>query len=206
MLASALLAGLLAGLLFDLGKVARVLLMAHTPPSFMIARYRRPLPLVGISVPFGTGKKGAFWRGVVLFCGDLFFCLACFAAVELILFYFNDGAFRLLVPVLLLAGVALWRYTAARAMALFAAWLAYALGAALVYFWAIATLPFRLARRYILRPAWRLVGYLRDRRRCRISAVLCREQLMLAATGLTDQNVLTKKKRKGKKHGEKAEK
>ena len=186
MLCNALLAGLALGLFYDVGRVVRVLLGAHTPPPFMAARYRRPLPLVGVGVPFRASGGWHAWRVAAVFAGDLLLCLTGYVAVELILLYFNDGALRLAVPLLMPIGFALWRRTAARLMTRVNAWLAYVLGVVLVYLWALVLLPFRLLRIVVVRPIRRLLCTLRLKRRGKISAALCRRQLAWAAVGFGD--------------------
>lgn len=203
MLQSALLAGLFLGALWDVLRVLRVVLMAHTPPAFMAPRYRRPLPLLHVGVPFRT-ERGIhrFWRAGVIFTGDLLFCLTGAVFSELILFYFNDGAFRLGVPLLLLLGLGLWQWSVSRLTTRLTAWLAYLLGAFLLYAWAVLLLPWRLLRLAIwqlcVRPGRRVLRHVKKVRRKRISTALCRRQLQLAAVGFEENAAAPLPQRKGR--------
>lgn len=199
MLQCALLAGLFLGALWDALRVLRVVLMAHTPPAFMAPRYRRPLPLLGTGVPF-RAEAGIhrLWRVGVIFTEDLLFCLVGALLSELILFYFNDGTFRLGVPLLLVLGLALWQLTVSRLITRITALLAYLLGALLLYLWALFLLPWRLLRlvllRFCLRPARRLLRYIKEARKKRISTALCQRQLQLAAVGFEEKVALPHRK------------
>lgn len=207
MLCCAFAVGLLLGALWDVLRVLRVVLMAHTPPAFMAPRYRRPLPLLGVSVPFRT-EAGVhrLWRGAVTLLCDLLFCLAGAVAAELLLFYFNDGVFRLGVPLLLLLGLLLWQWSVSRLTVRVAAWLAYLLCALLLYLRAALLLPWRLLRWAILRPAHRLLRHTVYVRKKRISTALCRRQLRLAAVGFDENIAFLNEKRKGKRDEQRTKK
>ncbi|MBQ3483574.1 MAG: spore cortex biosynthesis protein YabQ [Clostridia bacterium] len=184
MLITAFLAGAGLGGLWELLVAVRVLLGAHEAPLFLRARYERPLPLLHRGVPWREGRTARrVWRGLVEGVGDLLYCLLFALTLELILYRFNDGEFRVAVPLLLFAGLAAFRVSVARVTGLLVAWMAYLLAALWMYLTALLQLPWRilraLARRLILPPLVRLS----HRHRARITQRLSAAQLAYAEQG-----------------------
>ncbi|MBE6703074.1 MAG: hypothetical protein E7585_06660 [Ruminococcaceae bacterium] len=206
MLLSAFVLGVALGIFWELLVAIRILLRAYTPPERMRRQYEKKLPLLGRSVPFdkkGAGKRA--WAALVVGVGDCFYCLVLSVAVILLLYRFHDGAFRLSVPVLTLAGLSLCRYLASRSLSPCMAYLAYGFAAATLYLGALAVLPFKLglylARRFVYRPWQTLRRKQKKRRMAARSAALCQAQLIFAQAGLTGQfpNIKDEKK-KGRMH------
>lgn len=165
----------------------RTLVGAYAPPEYMRARYARPLPLLRVPVRFEQGKTRRIWRVLVVFVFDLFFCLFFCVSLILLLYRYNDGAWRLSVPLLSFAGLWAFCLVSRRFFARANDYLAYFLAVVVLYTKAVLCLPlrvlWRLCRRLLLRPIlalWR--GTCEKRRRARTQA-LCRAELALAARG-----------------------
>lgn len=190
MLLTAFLAGVGMGAFWELLTALRVLLGAYKPPSHLRARYARPLPLLGRPIPWREGRiTRRIWRGIAVGVGDLFYCLLFALTLELILYRFNDGEFRVAVPLLLFAGLGLFRISVARVTGLLVAWMAYVLSALGMYLAALLLLPWRivraLVRRLILPPLTRLVRAHRARVTQRLSAA----QLAFAEQGFQKERM-----------------
>ena len=98
--------GICLGGIWELVHISRILLGVYQPPAYMEACYARPLPWLHRPVPFlrqGIGRRA--WRNTVVAVGDCLFCLLFAAVVVLLLYRYNDGAFRLSVPLLALLGL-----------------------------------------------------------------------------------------------------
>lgn len=171
--------------LFQLLQAVKILVGAYAPPAFMEARYARPLPLLHRGVPFGhTGAGGRLWKGVVSGILDCLFCVIFAAAQILLLYAYNDGAFRLSVPVLAIFGFALLRFLAVRALLKPMAYFAYGFAALMLYLGALLALPAKGVRRFLWCPAvscYRRIIYLFA---IKCSARLCTLQLQWAERGL----------------------
>ncbi len=183
--------GLGAGLFRQLLLALRTVLGAYLPPERMRALYERPLPLLRRPVGFPRHRARRGWCFAVAFGGDLFFCLSCTCALLLLLYDYNEGAWRISVPVLFLLGLAFFRVGTARLFARMNELFAYGLSVLLFYARAGAFFPVRkvasLAMRFLLCPIKKGVQALCQRRRKQVSERLCRAQLALASRGLIVQ-------------------
>lgn len=129
MIAAAFLSGLLSGVVFEVLRLAALLLGAYSPPSYMRARYEKPLPLVGVSVPWQRRGVRRVWQVLTVAFFDVICCLFVAVAAILILYVYNDGAVRLSVPFVLLLGLGIFRVALARLTEPFFAYLAYGMAA-----------------------------------------------------------------------------
>ena len=201
MLLAAFLLGGLFGLVRQLQSVLRVLIGAHPPCESMRARFARARPLLPLGIPFPR-KKRRFFRGTLLFLGDVLYCLCFSFSLLLLLYHYQDGAIRLAVPVLALLGLASVHTLLARRIAHLKDRLALLLAVLCAYVRILICLPFlllwRLVRRLLLAPFFRVWRILREKRLERISAALCRAQLKAAERGLLQwKGVGADVKRKG---------
>ena len=188
MLLGAFLGGICLGGVWELLTALRILFGAYKPPEFMRERYARLLPILHRPVPFARkGVSRRLWRGIVIGVGDLSFCLLLAVFLILLLYRYNDGAFRFSVPVLLLIGFALFRALLSRWISLAEAYLAYGFAAASLYLAALLALPAKAMRylftRFVLRPARRACRCIENRRMRQRSAELCAMQLKWAECG-----------------------
>lgn len=188
MLLCAFLGGICLGGVWELLSASRILFGAYEPPPFMRARYDRVLPLLHRSVPFERkGIRRRLWRSIVIGVGDLLFCLLFAVFIILLLYRYNDGAFRFSVPVLALIGFALFRALSSRWLTLAKAHLAYGIAATSLYFAALLMLPPKavkyLCKRFVLCPAQRAYRRVEIRRMRHRSAELCAMQLKWAERG-----------------------
>ena len=188
MLLGAFLGGICLGGIWELLTASRILLGAYKTPEFMRERYTRVLPLLHRSVPFERkGVSRRLWRGIVIGVGDLFFCLLFAVFIILLLYRYNDGAFRFSVPVLSLLGFALFRTLLSHRLSRAEAYLAYGFAAASLYLVALLALPPKgityLLKRFVLRPARKLYRRVEIHRMRRRSAELCAMQLKWAECG-----------------------
>ena len=187
--------GLGAGVLRLLLLVLRTVLGAYLPAERMRAHYERPLPLLHRAPGYPKQRARKWWRAVVAFVGDVAFCLFCAVEVLLLLYEYNDGAWRFSVPVLFLIGLAVLRYATARVGTFLNDWLAYALSVLFLYVRTLVCLPLRGAwwvlRHIVCYPVKKGVSCLVARRRRRVSERLCRVQLALAARGLITKERMT---------------
>lgn len=208
MLLSALLWGVGMGILWELLTAIRILLGAYTPPEAMRAQYAKRLPLLGRPVTFERKSPlRRVWRGVVIALGDVLFCVVIAIVAILILYRYNDGVFRLSVPVLMLLGLALLRFISATPLARVMAYVAYGFAAAGVYATALLSLPWKGIKLFWRRLCLRLMGAvyrkLTLRHLRRVSAALCAYQLAYAAVGLEGEGpgpIERKEKKKGRMH------
>lgn len=188
MLLAALALGLGAGLFRQLLLAFRCVLGAHMPPERMRMRYERILPLLRRPVGFPARRARRGWCAAVAFGTDLIFCPICAIALLILLYDYNDGAWRLSVPVLFLLGFCLFRLVTARVLAHLNDGFAYGLAVLFLYVRTLVCLPVRgvwiLTKHCLLRPARRGSGALRKWHRKRVSARLCRAQIALAEQGL----------------------
>ena len=191
MLLAAFALGLGAGLLFQVLLALRTVLGAYRPSLHMRALYERPLPLLRRPVGFPSRRVKRLWCFLVAFGGDLLFCVVCALVLLFLLYDYNDGAWRLSVPVLFLSGLALFRVCTVRVLAWINDYVAYALSALFCYLCAGLCYPVRLLssllRRFVLTPVKRGIAALWRKRSARISARLYRAQLALAACGLIEK-------------------
>lgn len=187
--------GLGAGVLRLLLLVLRTALGAYLPAERMRAHYERPLPLLHRAPGYPKQRARKWWRIVVAFVGDVLFCLFCAAEVLLLLYEYNDGAWRLSVPVLFLIGLAVFRLATAHVGAWLNDWLAYALSALFLYVRTLVRLPLRgvwwVLRHALWTPVKKGCLHLIARHRRRVSEKLCRAQLALAARGLITKERMT---------------
>ena len=179
-------AGVMAGALWELLTVSRILLGAYRAPDRLRALYEKRLPLLSRSVRFDADKSlRRAWRAVLVGVGDLFFCLSFCALVILVLYLFNNGKFRILVPVLALGGFALFRFVSTRLFAGAVAYFAFGVAAVRLYLLALFQLPFkglfRLFMWAVFNPVSALLKKITDRRATRITQRLCRAQLAWAS-------------------------
>ena len=180
--------GLGAGLFRQLLLALRTVLGAYLPPEDMRALYERPLPLMRRPLGFPRRHARRGWCLAVAFCGDLLFCISCTVALLVLLYDYNEGAWRLSVPVLFLLGLALFRAGTARFFSRLNAFFAYGLSVLLFYARAGVCLPVQrlalLVARFLLCPVKKGAQRLYQGHRKRVSGRLCRAQLALAAHGL----------------------
>lgn len=206
MLLGAFLSGVLLGGVWEMLTAIKILLRAYEPPSFMKARYARPLPLLRRPVPFAQNSVGRrLWRGVIVALLDFLFCALFAVVLILILYRYNDGAFRLSVPVLALCGFALFRFVAVKLLSIAMAYFAFGFAALTIYLCALLALPPKavraLAVRLVCRPACACYRRVVWRRAVRRSANLCKAQLLWAAEGLSGECPRVKTERDEKKKG-----
>ena len=199
LLLCAFMLGVAQGLVWELFVAVRILLGAHLPPERYLALYKRPLPLLGRSVPLPAGRGRRVWRGSVRAVCDVLYCI-CFAlALILLLYDQNDGAWRLSVPVLALLGLAAFRVVFARPLCALAAYTAFFLAAGGVYIRVLLVLPIRGMRHFVtrlfVRPIRALFRVLYARMLSHTSAALCRAQLAAAATGFARLPLINKRKK-----------
>lgn len=166
----------------------RTLTGAYVPPEQMRAWYEKELPLLCCGVRFERGATHRFWRAAVIFCTDLLFCLAFCVSLILLLYRYNDGAWRLSVPLLSLAGFALFSWLFHRFFVRANDYLAYFLAVLALYAKAVLCLPVKLAwrliRRFLLAPLQRGWRRTLEKRRRAFTASVCRAELTLAARGV----------------------
>ena len=141
----ALLLGIGLGLVYDLLRITRVFLGAH----YSRRAARR---LQEISLPLLRARKKKTESralGLVIFLEDLLFCL--FAAVAIILLFYEANRGKIRFPALLCVGVGflLYRSTLGRLVMLFSEVIAFAIETAGRYLCFFAFLPIRLLRRWI---------------------------------------------------------
>ena len=192
MLLSAFLCGVALGALWEVVTALRIVLGAYQAPECMRKRYERPLPLLRRPIPWPKGNAARrVWRGVLIGVGDFLFCLLFALVAELLLYRFNDGAFRVSVPLLALAGLGLFRVSIARITGLLVAWMAYGFAALWMYLTALLKLPICglqiLARRFLYTPVRRV----RRAWLAKASARLFRAQLTLAENGFQKERMPT---------------
>ncbi len=188
MFLSALFLGASMGAFRILLLALRTLTGAYLPPEGMRARYEKDLPLLHRGVRFERSTTRRVWRAIVVFCTDLAFCLLFCVSLILLLYRYNDGAWRLSVPVLSLAGFALFSLLSRRFFARANDYMAYFLAVAALYLKALFCLPvklfWRLCRRFALRPAQKCCARILEKRRRAYTRACCRAELALAAQGL----------------------
>ncbi|MBQ8357237.1 MAG: spore cortex biosynthesis protein YabQ [Clostridia bacterium] len=210
LLLSAFLTGIAQGGLWEVLTASRILFGAYRPPEWMRERYARPLPLVHRAVPFekkGIGRNA--WRGIVVALGDCLFCLWFAVTVILLLYRYNDGAFRFSVPLLALGGFALFRTASVRIFSRMVAYMAYGFAALALYLRVLLSLPPRgvcyLTKRFVVHPVGRLYRRTVLRRAQRASVLLCRAQIAWAKTGFTGElpRIKDEKKKERMRHGKK---
>lgn len=177
---AAFLAGVLLGVLWELVTASRILLGAYRAPEPMRPMYERPLPLLGRPVGMREVSARRVWRGVVVALGDFLFSLVFAAAVVLVLYYYNDGKFRPLVPFLALGGFALFRLVATALLGGAVAYFAFGMAALRLYIGALLRLPIRLVL-WLARLCWRPLAALGRRIYLRRARLLSR-RLCLAQT------------------------
>lgn len=187
MFLAALSLGLGAGLLWQILPALRTVLGAYRPTEQMRALYERPLPLLRAPLGFPKYRARGVWCFLVSFCTDVVFCTVCAIGLLLLLYDYNDGAWRLSVPVLFLLGLWLFRAGTARLFLRGNAYLALGLSMLLAYLRALVCLPIKgLARLLgccLLVPCRKGARRIYRTYRRRVSARLCRAQLALAARG-----------------------
>lgn len=208
LLLSSFLAGVVMGLFYEVLTATRIVMGAYLPPAFMRERYEKPLPWLGRGVPFRGGRTmRRVWRAVVIGVGDCLFCVLFALAVILLLYRYNDGAFRPSSPALALVGFGLFRVISVRLIAPVLAYIAFFLGAFLLYVRAVLRLPVRGARyvflRWIRPPAVRLRRAWQRRRWQRKSAALCAAQLAWADAGFAGSCPRAVKRREKPRGGRK---
>ena len=187
----ALFLGLSMGALRALVIAARTLLGAYTPPEWMRVRYARLLPLLRISLRFDRGGTRRLWCAIVTFLTDVCFCLAFAVSLILLLYRYNNGAWRLSVPVLTLVGFALFSLVYARVFARGRDYLAYFFAVATCYLRGLLYLPAkllcRLFRRILWRPTRFAVARIRQKWLASRTVALCRAELLLATNGVLEE-------------------
>ena len=188
MLLGAFLGGICLGGVWELLTASRILFGAYSAPEFMRERYARVLPLLHRPVPFRRkGVSRRLWRGIVIGTDDLLFCLLFAVFFILLLYRYNDGAFRFSVTVLSLLGLALFRTLSPRWLSFAEAYLAYGFAAVSLYLAALLALLPKGMRyllvRFVLHPAQRMYRRIEIRHLRRRSAELCAMQLKWAERG-----------------------
>ncbi len=179
--------GLFFGFLWEMLQAAHVLIGAYLPPADMKARYQRPLPFLQTGVPFPKGGGRRLFRAVVVFFADALYCLCFCMAIVLLLYHFEDGAWRISVVVSAFLGLALFRTFSARFCARGRAYLAYFLAVLYLYIkkcvcWPADVLS-ALIKRFLLWPIAAFAAKMRKKRLSRTSLLLCQAQLRAAACG-----------------------
>ena len=159
---AAFLAGVLLGVLWELVTASRILLGAYRAPEPMRPIYERPLPLLKRPVGMRELSARRLWRGVVVALGDFLFSLVFAAVIVLVLYYYNDGKFRPLVPLLTLGGFALFRLVATALLGGAVAYFAFGVAALRLYIGALLRLPIRLVC-WLARLCWRPLAALGHR-------------------------------------------
>ena len=210
MLLNAFLGGICLGGVWQLLVASRILFGAYCAPEWMRARYAHVLPLLGRPVPFERkGISRRLWRSVVIGVGDALFCLLFAVMIVLLLYRYNDGAFRFSVPVVALCGFGLFFVLFARWLSLAVAYLAYGISAAWMYLTALAFLPPKgmryLLLRFVCLPVCRLYRRVELRRARKYSAQLCQMQQSWAQRGFMGEkpSLRDQDKRKGRMRHEK---
>ena len=165
----------------------RTLTGAYVPPERMRARYEKRLPLLGRGVRFERGATHRAWYCTVIFLTDLLFCLVFCVSLILLLYRYNDGAWRLSVPVLSFAGYALFSCLSARFFIRANDYLAYLFALIALYVRAALCLPVRIAwrllRRFALHPLQKGWCTLCEKRKRSYTVSACHAELALAAKG-----------------------
>ena len=192
MLLSSFLCGVALGALWEVLTALRIVLGAHQTPEFMRKHYEKPLPLLHRCIPWSKGNTARrVWRGVLIGVGDFLFCLLFALVAELLLYRFNDGAFRVSVPLLAFAGLGLFRVSIARITGLLVAWMAYGLAAFWMYVTALLRLPIYgmclIAKHFLYPPICRVRRVLLEK----ASTRLCEAQLRLAENGFQKERMPT---------------
>ncbi len=118
------LAGVLLAFLYDLLYMSRLWLI---PPC---NRYTIP-SIQKLRAKCVTGRKMEKNKTksfqIALFLEDIIFCIFCALAVILLLYWLNDGAFRIAAPICMAVGFLLWRISLSRAIRIALQWLAFAI-------------------------------------------------------------------------------
>ena len=203
----AFLSGVLLGGFYEVLRAFRILLGVMRVPARLHPLYAKKLPLLGKGIPAREGRGKRLRRGIVVAIGDFLFMVVAAVIAELLLYDYNSGEFRVFVPVLMAAGLALFRVSISRLCAMATPYVAYALAVAGAYFRALCLLPVRVAVllwRLCLRPCRTLWFFTRQKLHQRKLGALCRRQLQFAATGFgypgkeVEKNAQTKTNRQQK--------
>ena len=148
----ALLLGIGLGLVYDALRITRVLLGAHYS-----RRAARRLQEISLPLLCARKKKTESRAlGIVVFLEDLLFCL--FAAIAMILLFYEANHGKIRFPALLCVGVGflLYRSTLGRPVMLFSEVIAFVLETAWRYLCFFAFLPVRLLGRWMAKQTKRI--------------------------------------------------
>ena len=114
------LAGLCLALFYDLLAISRLYLQPFH------SRYSVP-KIQKIQASRGKNKKSKPSKGVaiVLFAEDVLFCLVGAVTIILILYWLNNGAFRVIAPLCMSFGFLLWRVSVSKGARAVLQWIAF---------------------------------------------------------------------------------
>lgn len=165
MLARSFVCGVCLGVFYDLLRLLRIMTATEPKKSYFprtaptderldkLCDARLPLPpllrLYGKdSVPSvqtlcksALGKSHSVICHILRFFSDIFFFAVAGVAISLVLYYNNDGQFRLLVPLIVLSGFFTYCTTFGRIVKRFASLISFALSAAVTYIALVAFFP-----------------------------------------------------------------
>ncbi len=117
------LAGMLLAFFYDFLYMSRLWLMPpgnrYTIPSIQRLRAAR---VTGRKMEKNKAKSFQ----IALFWGDVIFCISGALAIILLLYWLNDGAFRIAAPICMAVGFLLWRISLSKAIRFALQWLAFA--------------------------------------------------------------------------------
>lgn len=144
MLLCALACGAALGVLYDLIAPLR---SRRTEVSWRLARLQKrlsPPSVLRLNGARCVNNQGREWVEVVrLFFGDVLFCLAFSVTVVLLLYYTNDGQWRLSVPVIMFLSFVFYRATLGRPIRQLLTCVYTIIGLLLVWIVSLLTFPVR---------------------------------------------------------------
>lgn len=182
----AFLSGVLLGGFSEVLRAFRILLGVVPVPDRFLPLYAQKLPLLGKGIPVREGKGKQMRRAIVVAIGDFLFMVIFAVTAVLLLYDYNNGEFRVFVPILMVAGFALFRVSISRFFGFLTPYVAFGLAVATAYFRALCFLPVRLIlrlARLLFRPCRALYFLVRHAVLRKKMLALCRRQLAFAATG-----------------------
>lgn len=229
MLAYSFLLGICLGVLYDAFRVFRIFsatgTFEHGKNNYDGVRLRLPPPIRGV---FGEsvkpllspcsqsrGRARGVLCGILLFFEDILFFTVCGCAISVLIYYTNDGSFRLMAVVGVFAGFLLYYLTVGRLVMSVAHFICFVLRAVLTYVILALITPSAYLLRGVRRVLKRVRGvYIRQRNKKydrAIKGLLLLEAehgfLRLDADGIAYKNgkVEDKNKRIRSKEGSKCE-
>ena len=155
------LCGVLLGGIYDMFRISR-LLAGITPLSGKSgdALYEKEYPVIGRLSQRAVKAKKLY--AVILFFEDILFMLIAAGILLVLLFFRNDGKFRLIVPVLSLFGFFCYYISIGRLVIYFSSYIVLFLRLITAYSIHFLLLPFKLAQKLLKKCAYILINRIRN--------------------------------------------